>query len=73
MFLRRSVQAVRGCEKSTPNKENIKRKYKVVVFHVHFGLSYPTDCNGSLHIGLGHQLNQSRHFWWLHVKEFGFC
>jgi hypothetical protein len=53
--------------KHTKNKIKTQKKesHKVFIFHVCVGHPYPTDCNGSLHIGLGHQRNQSCKFFWL--------
>jgi hypothetical protein len=68
MFVRRSVRPLRDCEKKIQKKRKLKIKrksHKVVIFHVCVGRPYPTDCNGSLHICLGHQRNQSCQFMWL--------
>jgi hypothetical protein len=55
-------------------KEVSKEKVtKSLYFTYARGHSYPTDCNGSWHVGLGHQRNQTCKFLQLYVKGFGFC
>jgi hypothetical protein len=51
----------------------MKKVTKSLYFKYAWGRPYPTDCNGSLHIGSGHQRNQSCKFLWLSVNGFGFC
>jgi hypothetical protein len=45
-------------QEKTQKSKNVKRKKitKVALFHVRMGRPYPTNCNVSLHIGLGRQL-----------------
>jgi hypothetical protein len=73
--LRSAVTPLR--EKNTKNKKTKKYQKKKVTKSLYFtyawGRPYPTDCNGSLHIGLGHQRNQSCKFLWLQIEGFGFC
>jgi hypothetical protein len=59
--------AMRLREKNTKKKKSYQKKKvtKSLYFTYAWGRPYPTDCNGSLHIGLGHQRNQSRKFLWL--------
>jgi hypothetical protein len=73
IFVRRSVRPLRDCEKKIQIKHQKKKVTKSLYFTYAWGRSYPTDCNESLHIGLGHQRNQSCNFLWLQVKGFGFC
>jgi hypothetical protein len=71
MFVRRSVRPLRDCEKKIQKKlkklkkDQNKKVTKSLNFTYALGRPYPTDCNGSLHIGLGHQRNQSCKFLWL--------
>jgi hypothetical protein len=67
MFVRRSVRPLRDCEKKNLTKKYYQKKKvtKSLYFTYAWGRPYPTDCNGSLHIGLGHQRNQSCQFWLL--------
>jgi hypothetical protein len=76
MFVWRCVRPLRDCEKKIQKKNKKYQKKKVtksLYFTYAWGRPYPTDCNGSLHIGLGHQRNQSCKFMWLYVEGFGFC
>jgi hypothetical protein len=62
--------ATRLREKNTKKKCKIKKYQKKKVTNRYIsrmrgGALYPTDCNGSLHIGLGHQRYQSCTFLWL--------
>jgi hypothetical protein len=73
MFVRRSVRPLRDCEKKNTKKYQKKKVTKSLYFTYAWGRPYSTDCNGSWHIGLGHQHYQSYKFLWLEVKGFGFC
>jgi hypothetical protein len=75
MFVRLSVRPLRDCEKKIQKKKKYQKKKvtKSLYFTYAWGRPYPTDCNGSWHIGLGQQRNQSCKFLWLYVKGFGFC
>jgi hypothetical protein len=72
IFVRRSVRPLCDCEKKI-KKYQKKKVTKSLYFTYAWERPYPTDCNGSLHIGLGHQRNQSCKFLWLWLKGFGFC
>jgi hypothetical protein len=51
-------------EKNTKKKQSLMHDglTKSLYFTYAWGRPYPTDCNGSSHIGLGHQRNQSCKF-----------
>jgi hypothetical protein len=68
--------ATRFREKNTKKYKIYYQKKKVtksLYFTYAWGRPYPTDCNGRMHIGLGHQRYQSCKVWWLLVKGFDFC
>jgi hypothetical protein len=52
--LRSAVTRLR--EKNTKKKYQKKKVTKSLYFTYAWGRPYPTDCNGSLHIGLGHHV-----------------
>jgi hypothetical protein len=63
--LRSAVTRLRekNTKKNLKNKKYQEKKVtKSLYFTYAWGRPYPTDCNGSLHIGLGHQRNQSVNF-----------
>jgi hypothetical protein len=57
--------ATRLREKKIQKKNKQEKVTKSLYFTYVWGRPYPTDCNGSLHIGLGHQRYQSCKFLWL--------
>jgi hypothetical protein len=59
--------ATRLREKNTKTKKLSKEKKSQsrYISGMRGGRPYPTDCNGSLHIGLGHRRYQSCKFLWL--------
>jgi hypothetical protein len=65
--------ATRLREKIKKMKKSKKKSPSRYIPRMRWGHSYPTDCNGSWHVGLGHQRNQTCKFLQLYVKGFGFC
>jgi hypothetical protein len=63
MFVRCSVRPLRDCKKKNTKKFLKKKVAKSLYFTYSWGRPHPTNCDGSLNIGLGHQRNQQCQFW----------
>jgi hypothetical protein len=70
------VCATLGSSGNRLREKYTKQKYqshKIVMFHVCLGTPLSNRLQWKFALFFkGHQPNQSRHFWWLYVKRFGF-